>query len=117
MDNFENERSLLIFLVDLYHYGYLIVFPVICVIGFSISVVCLVVFMDKNFKQKSYFYLRVKTFFETLLLAIGALTPYVSCIDCQTHETYISSIFNLVFKYVYIHWATFLHYEVFYLVY
>ena len=96
METLANEKNLLFFLINLYHYGYLIVFPVICVIGFFISLVCLVVLINKNFKQKAYFYLKIKTFFETLLLAIGALTPVVSCLECQTYETFISSIYSLV---------------------
>ena len=94
MDDY--ERNLLIFLINLYEYGYLIVFPVTCVIGFLLSTVSLIVLINKNFKEKVYFYLRIKTFFETLLLSIVTLTPMVSCFDCQTYEAYITAIFNLV---------------------
>ena len=81
------ERNLFIFFINLYEYGYLIALPVTCVIGFFLLIVSLIVLMNKNFKEKLYFYLKIKTFFETLLLAIGTLTLMVSCLQCETSET------------------------------
>ena len=90
------EEHLLDFFNNLYQIGYLLVFPIVCSIGFLLSLVCLRVLMDGKLKEKVYFYLGIKTFTETFLLVIGALTPLVVCVDCSTHETYISTLTNLV---------------------
>ena len=83
------------FAINLFQYGYIIVIPIISLIGFLLNGVCIIVFSNRNLKEKIHFYLMTKSFIEMLLLAIFVFIPYDSCIDCASFETYGSILFSM----------------------
>lgn len=91
-----NRIDFLLFFIYLYKIGYLFVLPIICVIGFFLNLICWLVLLNPSLREKIYFYFTIKVFLGIFLLAFGALTPYVICMDCATYETYSSMVINLV---------------------
>jgi hypothetical protein len=66
------------FAINLFQYGYIIVIPIISLIGFLLNGICIIVFSNRNLKEKIHFYLMTKSFIEMLLLAIFVFIPYYS---------------------------------------
>lgn len=74
--------------------GYVIVIPIICIIGLILNILCFIVFF--GLKEKIFLYLRVKSLAESFLLLIGAISPFVSCDVCSLKNTYLRAIITLI---------------------
>ena len=95
------------FFVGLYDIGFVIVSPIICVIGLLLNILCCIVFF--SLKEKIFFYLAIKALAESLFLMIRAISPYISCFNCDLDNTYvrmlitfISRKFSIIPKMIYI---------------
>ena len=88
--------SLYNFYIHLYDICYMIVTPTICVIGFFLSFLAFLTLKNTDLKEKIFFDLMVKSFLETFLFCFGALSPLVSCTDCEISQTYSSMVFSLI---------------------
>jgi len=82
------------FLNIVYNIGYITLIPIICVLGLIFNIISFIVFW--GLKEKIFLYLTAKTFAESLLLIIGAISPYTSCDDCKFENTYLRIIIILV---------------------
>ena len=90
-----SDEKLLDFLQDAYSICNVYVAPIICFIGFILSIVSFVTFW-KHKKLRVYFFFMVKTLIEILVFAFGTLTPYLSCIYCPTVVTYHSVLIKYI---------------------
>lgn len=88
------SQNLKLFFHYLYTIGFEIVIPIICVIGLILNVLCFIVFLRP--KEKIYFYLAIKSFGESLLLMLGAILPYETCLNCNLEDTYMKMMFILI---------------------
>jgi hypothetical protein len=75
------------FFVGLFDIGFVIVSPIICIIGLILNILCCIVFF--NLKEKIFFYLGFKSLAESLFLMIRAISPYLSCFNCDLDNTYV----------------------------
>jgi hypothetical protein len=82
------------FFVDLYDIGFVIISPIICIIGLILNILCCIVFF--SLKEKIFFYLGFKALAECLFLMIGAISPYIICYDCDLNNTYFRMLVILV---------------------
>jgi hypothetical protein len=87
-ENFQN------FFLYLYKIGFVIVTPTICVIGLILNVLCFIVCL--RLKERIFFYFAFKLLAELIYLICGAISPYISCEDCQLENTYLRAIVTLV---------------------
>ncbi len=82
------------FFLYLYKIGFVIVTPTICVIGLILNVLCFIVCL--RLKERIFFYFAFKLLAELIYLICGAISPYISCEDCQLENTYLRAIVTLV---------------------
>ena len=72
---------------------YMKLIPLLCLVGFVLNAVALLTLgLSRSLKGTIYTYLLAKTFFEWVILAIGALIPYGNCAKCSG---YGSQVYNL----------------------
>ena len=65
------------------------VLPILCITSFVLSLLSFIFyFFLQAFQMKNFFYLMVKSLLELLLFAFRTLTPYLSCLYCETETTY-----------------------------
>jgi len=88
----ENE-AIVSFFIDFYYIGYLKVLPIICVIGFILSLINIIVFLNLKQKDKIYFYLLIKSLIELLILAFGAFLPLLQNVE---YFSYLAFIFQII---------------------
>lgn len=88
------SEDFLIFLYYLYNIGFVIVTPALCAIGLILNIICFIVFL--SLKEKIFFYLAIKSFAESLLLAFGAISPYITCTSCNLENNYSRALVNLI---------------------
>ena len=74
---------------------YLYTTPIVCIFGFILSMLTLIVLLNPNLKGNMYIYLLAKTLFETVLLGVGMLIPYGYCYDCSFHMSFGSKFYSL----------------------
>ena len=72
----------------------IIAIPIICVIGIILNLICFIVFIC--LKEKIFFYLAINVITESLFLLIGALASILLCRKCDTENTYLKAIYNLI---------------------
>jgi hypothetical protein len=84
------------FLVDLYDTGFIIISPIACIIGLILNILCCIVFF--SLKEKIFFYLGFKSLGESLFLIIGAISPYITCYNCDLKNTYFRILVTFVTK-------------------
>jgi len=84
------------FFVGLYDIGFVIVSPIICVIGLLLNILCCIVFF--SLKEKIFFYLAIKALAESLFLMIRAISPYISCFNCDLDNTYVRMLITFISK-------------------
>ena len=88
------SEDFLIFLYYLYNTGFVIVTPALCAIGLILNIICFIVFL--SLEEKIFFYLAIKSFAESLLLAFGAISPYTTCTSCNLENNYSRALINLI---------------------
>ncbi len=89
------DEKFLNFYKNLFNIGYVIVTPSICLIGFILNLICFIVFM--RLKEKIFFYLAIKSLAESCLFSLGAIQPYISCLNCNLHNAYERALITLIF--------------------
>jgi hypothetical protein len=88
------DKDLNNFFVHLYNIGFVIIIPVICIIGLILNILCCIVFF--SLKEKTFFYLGFKSLAECLFLIIGAISPYITCYNCVLDNTYLRMLITLI---------------------
>lgn len=71
--------------------------PIISLIGLILSLFCLGVLMNSQFKQNFYNFLKMEIFFITLDLLIGTIKPVFHCFYSPTRGKYYSVIYFIYF--------------------
>ena len=84
------------FFVGLYDIGFVIISPIICIIGLILNILCCIVFF--SLKEKIFFYLGFKALAECLFLMIRAFSPYISCFNCDLDNTYFRMLVIFISK-------------------
>jgi len=82
------------FFVNLYNIGFVILTPIICVLGLTLNIICCITFF--KLKEKIFFYLAYKSLAESLYLATGAISPFISCYSCDLEDTYFRMMITLI---------------------
>jgi len=86
--------NLIEFFIQSYNIGFVIISPTLCVIGFILNLLSFIVFVC--LKEKIFFYLAMKSLAEALLLMTGAISPYMTCINCNLENTYLIALITLI---------------------
>jgi hypothetical protein len=75
--------------------GYIYMAPIVCVCGFVLNIVCMVVLCTgKELKGNIYKYFIVKTASELVVVTCGALWPISFCTSCVTSQTFVSNFYR-----------------------
>ncbi len=94
----DSDISFLVFYIDMMDIGYMTIYPLICTVGFLISSVCFITLLISKLKEKTFFYLRIKSLLELFLLLFGILVPFLNCSSCNSKIHIITCI--IIYKYL-----------------
>ena len=79
----EEQENFLEFYYKVYNIVYKKIIPAVCAFGFLFNLISFYVFIKSKLKEKIYFYLRIKSLLETIMLGLGCFQAFMSCIDCN----------------------------------
>ena len=94
----DSDISFLMFYIDMMDIGYMTIYPLICTVGFLISSVCFITLLISKLKEKTFFYLRIKSLLELFLLLFGILVPFLNCSSCNSKIHIITCI--IIYKFL-----------------
>ncbi|CAF0934175.1 unnamed protein product [Brachionus calyciflorus] len=76
--------------------GYFYITTPICVIGILLNIVSIIVFVRLGKNGNIYKYFMVKTIAESIILLIGSLIPFGTCVNCAVFQTLPQAIYRLL---------------------
>ena len=79
--------------------GFQTILPATCLLSLMFSCICLIVFQNMKSKENIFFYFKMKTIFEILIILINGFAPLVSCSSCFKVQStcYLSLFYSLFF--------------------
>jgi hypothetical protein len=75
--------------------GHVFIIPIVSLIGFLLSILCLTVLFSQKLTGEDYKYLKLKSILHLLALTILCLSPVSQCAICSIAETLIANLYRI----------------------